>query len=626
VPSQGFWPEYLGGRRVTLLDGQWQYGLHVPGPGAARDFDSMDPAFDTSEAGLTPNMTAVPMAMDVAPPGVPGPRGVAMYRRSFTQRRGPARVQFNACSFYCRVWVDGLEIGDHRAGGYVGFFLDIPSVEKETSREMFVLADNRFNRTTAPLHTGGDFWHYGGLMRSVLLHDLPADGVPWPWRAYVLPVADGYRDGVVNVTVKLTDPAFSGDVKLSLRFDGGDAKLLVGAARNGTVAFPGLRVPAPRLWSLADPQLHTLTVVGVGGEGLSERFGLRWWGVDAATSRLTLNGEALKLHGWNHHTEWPGTGPCPTEAQLDSDLRQMRAAGCNYIRGAHYPQDQRWLDRLDEQGVAMWEEALGPATSADELQDWAFFMRLQLQQVGEMLDMSLNHASIMAWGWFNEGPSHDERACAAYKACSDLVHDRDPSRFRTWADSSEANSKCLEHASLIAFNSYPAWYFKPGDLAEPARHWNAMADFVHQNYPRRPFVISETGAGGVYEWAENATDARWTQRYQVEVVARDVDAALNSSRISGITLWHWSDFKANDHDTAECGPCEYSPGVEPPTCSYINVNCSRPGGENHKGVVDFWRREKQAYAAVASRYNAYQRRAGAAGAAEAATEWSPMVI
>ena len=45
-------------------------------------------------------------------------------------------------------------------------------------------ADNRFNHTTAPMHTGGDFWHYGGLTRSVELHTLSEkDAVLW--RAYV---------------------------------------------------------------------------------------------------------------------------------------------------------------------------------------------------------------------------------------------------------------------------------------------------------------------------------------------------------------------------------------------------------------------------------------------------------
>lgn len=98
--------------------------------------------------------------MDVVAGGAPGylgPRGVAMYRRKFsTPGAVPMRLQFQACSFYCRVWVNGKEIGDHRAGGYVGFWLDIPAATLDASgeNELFVLADNRFNKTTAPMHTG----------------------------------------------------------------------------------------------------------------------------------------------------------------------------------------------------------------------------------------------------------------------------------------------------------------------------------------------------------------------------------------------------------------------------------------------------------------------------------------
>jgi len=126
-------------------------------------------------------------------------------------------------------------------------------------------------------------------------------------------------------------------------------------------------------------------------------------------------------------------------------------------------------------------------------------------------------------------------------------------------------------------------------------------------------VISETGAGAVYEWSHNSTDARWTQRLQADIISQDVDIALNHSGISGVTLWHWSDFKANDNDTRSCGRCNYVPGVEPPTCGYINVDCNRPGGENHKGVVDFWRREKEAYHTVSAKYNAISARASDTG-------------
>ena len=58
--------------------------------------------------------------------------------------------------FLLRVFVNGKEIGDHRAGGYVAFWLDVPAdaLRSNEMNELFVLADNRYNHTTAPLHTG----------------------------------------------------------------------------------------------------------------------------------------------------------------------------------------------------------------------------------------------------------------------------------------------------------------------------------------------------------------------------------------------------------------------------------------------------------------------------------------
>lgn len=591
-----FWPKFSGSRGVSLLDGTWSFGLHLD------DIDSMG-QLDPTDPKWTPNKTAVPSCVDAVPPGYMGPRGVAAYRTKFSSGSARSRLQFMACSFYCRVWVDGKEVGDHRAGGYVPFWLDIPEADSgaDAERELFVIADNRFNSTTAPMHTGGDFWHYGGLMRSVILHDMPKkDATPWVWRAYVLPTSLDK----VDITIALTDEGFSGDVDLAMAFDDGttaqgDSKTY--KAVNGVVSISGVSVPNPRVWSTTDPQLHTLSVT-IAGATVVERFGLRQWGVDMDTGRLTLNGKVIKLHGWNHHTQWPGVGASPRDDQMDSDLVQMRAAGTNYIRGAHYPQDQRWLDRLDEAGIAMWEETLGPGTSVKNLQDWDFFMKYQTQQLDEMMDQSLNHAAIMTWGWFNEGPSNKDEACPAYAFCANRSKTRDPTRFQTWASNQELNDKCLEHATLISFNNYPAWYASPGDLSAPAKHWNEMADSVREQYPGKPFAISETGAGGVYEWSDNKTDARWTLKYQTEVITRDVDTALSNNNISGLTLWHYFDFKGNDDATKSCGHCDYLPGVQPPTCGYIDVSCHRPGGENHKGVVGFWRREKPIYNIVGEKY------------------------
>ena len=532
-----YWPEFGGARAVSLLDGTWSYG-YIDGWNSG--FDSMSKSFSPT-AGATPNKTTVPSCMDVVAGGAPGylgPRGVAMYRTSFAARSSdPVRLQFQACSFYCRVWVNGKEIGDHRAGGYVAFHLDVPAETLRTDGEgndLFVLADNRFNSTTAPMHTGGDFWHYGGIIRSVELHTMSATN-PVLWRAYVLPAASdvaraeqaaaGAPD-TVDVTLVLSDERASGK-KLAVRlfFDGGGAFDMTLTVSGHTAFIKGLRVPNASPWSPASPHLHTLTVSVYGGT-VTERFGLRRFGVDPATSRLTINGKITKLVGWNHHTQWPVTAASPTDAQLDADILLLQRGHANLVRGAHYPHDPRMIDRLDESGILFWSETLGPAVGVGNTLDWEHFMKHQLVQMQEMLDNAINHAAIFTWGWFNEGPSSDKRACPAYGACAKLARDQDPTRFGTWADSSKLKGVCFEHATLISFNDYPGWYDFSGNASAPLSYWDPVAAAVQQGTTAsgsgtlgKPMLISETGSGGIFEWDDNTTVIKWALNYQTVTVS-----------------------------------------------------------------------------------------------------------
>lgn len=102
----------------------------------------------------------------------------------------------------------------------------------------------------------------------------------------------------------------------------------------------------------------------------------------------------------------------------------------------------------------------------------------------------------------------------------------------------------------------------------------------------------------------------------------DLSTPQSNDNLSGITLWHFFDFKVDN-----CGnnwPCQEKGGGQennthcsyshpppetlddlnsfgPPNCTYIKID-HRPGGENHKGVLDFWRREKPAFKMVAQKY------------------------
>lgn len=342
-----YWPRYDGSRRVELLDGLWNFSRLGSIDSPPIDFDSMDPNFAPDSIN-TPGITSIPSCVDDAPPGFLGYRGVSFFRKQFvfqnhrsssssseeeeetrtTDTRGGARIQFQACSFYCRVWVNGVEIGDHRAGGYVAFWLDVPPQEhtnvdnddEETTTEIFVLVDNRFNKTTAPMHTGGDFWHYGGIMRSVEWHAMPPPGQAWPWRLYVAP-EDSLETVRLSLRLMMTasktpDSTLLSNTTVSIAFDDGPSRVVYsGPLKDVAVIEKGeemvhlgsYQVPNAHPWSPLDPHMHTVRVE-VNGAIVTERFGLRTLDIDPETARIRLNGQFMpKLVGWNHHTQWPDT-------------------------------------------------------------------------------------------------------------------------------------------------------------------------------------------------------------------------------------------------------------------------------------------------------------------------------
>ena len=168
--------------------------------------------------------------------------------------------------------------------------------------------------------------------------------------------------------------------------------------------------------------------------------------------------------------------------------------------------------------------------------------------------------------------------------------------------------KGFRYADVISFNLYPWWYNGPADQVVAA--WQAKADWVESNWPTKPFIISETGAGGI-DGNRSSNLSRWSEEYQSlgerkrsssepshsdaavpshyfahltcstphwPVDGFDVGVAMNSSKIAGIALWQFTDIKVDA----------------------LNSSTNRPGGINNKGVLDRFRRPKLSALRVAS--------------------------
>jgi len=270
---------------------------------------------------------------------------------------------------------------------------------------------------------------------------------------------------------------------------------------------------------------------------------------------------------------YPQLGPSlPTsQYQADLDLLQLDLHA-NFVRGAHYPQDGRFLDMCDQRGILVWNEALAWGNQPPVLTNTSF-MAAELGTARAMLASAANHPSILLWGFFNEGVSNDPASTPSYAAMAETFR-ADRSRLVTWASNRKRNDLGYKYADVISFNSYPGWYGGDADSVVPS--WEADAAWVASEWPSKPFIISETGAGGV---AGNRSDnlSRWSEEYQALVDGLDAQVAVNSSQIAGLALWQFTDIKVDQ----------------------LNSSAGRPGGINNKGVFDQYRRPKLAAQRVA---------------------------
>ena len=310
--TQPFYPHFHG-RRVALLDVEvvWHFGFDPDFGDASRPLGRNE-----LRAIATPATATVPSAFDVAAPGVAGRRGTGFYRARFELTPGRhARLRFAACSFYCRVFVDAVDLKQHRSGGYTPFWVDVPP-SNSSQRDLLVMADNRFSKQTAPVHTGGDFYEYGGLTRSVLLHEL----LPGPHIESLDAVPVGMDRVEIRLAVTTDETADPMGVMTSatIRFDDQQTAAWVGQVGPSGRVSVELTVPAPQQWTLwteGTPALHTVSVLLGSGDGATARFGLRQLSV-SSEGQLQLNGAFVKLRGFNRHTMAPDTGSALTLAQV----------------------------------------------------------------------------------------------------------------------------------------------------------------------------------------------------------------------------------------------------------------------------------------------------------------------
>jgi hypothetical protein len=143
-------------------------------------------------------------------------------------------------------------------------------------------------------------------------------------------------------------------------------------------------------------------------------LGFRWFEFTADRG-FFLNGEHHYFRGANVHQDHAGWGDAVTNAGFERDVRLMREAGFDFIRGSHYPHDPAFSEASDRRGMLFWSEnafwGIGgfqadgywnASAYPPHAKDQPAFEASVKQQLREMIRIHRNHPSIVVWTMGNE--------------------------------------------------------------------------------------------------------------------------------------------------------------------------------------------------------------------------------
>ncbi len=276
--------------------------------------------------------------------------GTVWYRRLFDAAPQPGRryfIHFDGANYETIAGLNGRIVGKH-VGGFTAFDFEVTEQLKEGRNSLVVKVDNKRHADGVPT-VNTDWWNYGGITRSVQLVDVPETFI----RDYAIRLTPG-RDAVEG-WVQLDGSRASQEVRVEI-----PGLKMSAAVRTGGDGRADFRIVIPRrsgirFWCPEDPVLYEFVLTSE-TDRVSDRVGLRT--VETQGSKILLNGKEIFLRGISIHDERPGepAGRTFSDAHARTTLGWAKELGCNFVRLAHYPHNERMVRMADETGMLVWSE------------------------------------------------------------------------------------------------------------------------------------------------------------------------------------------------------------------------------------------------------------------------------
>jgi beta-glucuronidase len=484
--------------------------------------------------------------------------GPIWYERDFEHTAKPNTRTFlhiGAANYRTFVWVNAKKVCEHE-GGFTPFDCEITSVLKDGKNFVVISVDNtRIADGVPTLQT--DWWNYGGLTRDVSLVEVPQQFID-DYDLHLSRTDHNLIEGYVHVEGSLVGMPVTVDIP--------ELKTHVNARTNAqSRAIISLPVKDLGLWSPENPKLYAVqissgTAFHTGPmnhtpveenalrylDSIQDEIGFRT--IETRGTQILLNGEPIFLRGISIHAEAPyRTGRAYSQKDVDTLLGWAKELGCNYVRLAHYPHDERMTRTADKLGLMVWSEI--PDYWALQFDNPTVLAKSE-QQLTEMIRRDRNKASIILWSVANETPNTEART-KYLTSMVDLAHQLDPTRLVTAAllvrtqknPDGHGTTKIVDDPlgkalDVIGTNEYIGWYEQHAEGADTTT-W----DIRYQ----KPLIMSEWGGdakAGNHAPAGDTHPALWTEEYQAEIYRHQIPMLNKIPQLRGTSPWLLMDFRS----------------------------------------------------------------------------------
>jgi beta-glucuronidase len=455
--------------------------------------------------------------------------GSLWYQRDFTFHTAQGKrvvLHVGAANYRSWFWVNGQKVCQHE-GGFTTFDCDVTSALKDGANFVVAAVNNQRLPDGVPtLET--DWWNYGGLTRSVSLVEVPASFIS----GYDLHLDRPTRTKIEG-WVQLTGATAGQQITVEIPALHARTTAQVNLEGRAAVSLPAQGLT---MWSPQTPTLYKVNLIAK-DDALHEEMGFKT--IETRGSQILLNGKPIFLRGISIHAEAPiRTGRATTEKDVETLLGWAKELGCNYVRLAHYPHDEKMTRAADRMGLLVWSEI--PTYWAIQFANPTVLAKAK-QQLHEEIDRDRNRASIALWSIANETPATPART-KFLTALAEEVRATDDQRLVTAAllvRGGAPHEKIVDDAlgqalDVIGMNEYIGWYEGKPEWADETR-WTIAYD--------KPVIVSEFGGGAKAGLHGSPTD-RWTEEYEASIFQHTLPMLAKIPQMRGMSPWVLMDFRA----------------------------------------------------------------------------------